>query len=165
MASSARLERAHRSALRPGGRGHWLFIGEPSDQTGFVQLPDPKRDDDIVLHRVRAICGGFAGADEGELQDRPLFRVGRRRFAIFNGETSPARSRWSQSGRSLHFVAESLEFEALRRDGRFTPSPHHGDRGWLALRLDDPDVADWVEIAELLESAYRRIAPRALLEQ
>jgi predicted DNA-binding protein (MmcQ/YjbR family) len=105
------------------------------------------------------------GADEGELQDRPLFRVGRRRFAIFNGETSPARPRWSQSGRSLHFAAEPLELEALRQDGRFTVSPHHGDRGWLALRLDNPNDADWAEIAELLESAYRYVAPRALTEK
>jgi hypothetical protein len=130
-----------------------------------VQLHDSKRDDETALGCIRAICQGFAGADEGELQDRPLFRVGRRRFAIFNGETSPARPRWSQSGRSLHFVAEPLELEALRQDDRFTASPHHGDRGWFALRLAQPDGADWAEIAELLESAYRSVAPRALTEK
>ena len=136
-----------------------------ADQTDSVPLHDPKRDDEVVLHRLRAICRGFAGADEGALQDRPLFRVGRRRFAIFNGEASPPRPRWSQSGRSLHFVADPLELDALRQDGRFTPSPHHGDRGWLTMRLDDPDAADWAEIAELLESAYRHVAPRALSDQ
>jgi predicted DNA-binding protein (MmcQ/YjbR family) len=127
-----------------------------------VALDEPARDDDLALRRVRAICRGFAGADEGELQNRPLFRVGRRRFAIFNGHTSPRRPRWNASGRSLHFVADPLELDALRQDDRFTASPHHGDRGWLAIRLDHPDAVDWDEIAELLESAYRRVVPRAL---
>ena len=85
-------------------------------------------------------------------------------LAIFNGDASPPRPRWNGSGRSLHFVADALEFDALRQDGRFTKSPHHGDRGWLALRLDDPTEADWPEIAELLESAYRQVIPRRLRE-
>ncbi len=108
---------------------------------------------------MREICRQFAGADEGELQNRPLFRVGRRRFAIFNGDGSPPRPRWNDSGRSLHFLADRLEFDALRQDDRFTPSPHHGNRGWLALRLDND--MDWREVAELLESAYRQVAPRS----
>jgi hypothetical protein len=124
---------------------------------------DPVLDDDLILRRVREICDKFAGADEGELQNRPLFRVGRRRFAIFNGDTSPPRPRWNTSGRSLHFVAEPLELDALRQDSRFTASPHHGDRGWLAMKLDHLDAVDWDEVAELLESAYRHVAPRALL--
>ena len=28
------------------------------------------------------------------------------------------------------------------------------------MRLDDPSAVDWREIAELLESAYRAVAPR-----
>lgn len=115
-------------------------------------------EDEAALGRVRQICLPFSGADEGELQNRPLFRVGRRRFAIFNGVGSPPRPRWSDSGRSLHFLADPLELDALRQDGRFTPSPHHGHRGWLALRLDGSDV-DWPEVAELLESAYRQVSP------
>jgi len=82
---------------------------------------DARERDDLALGRIRAICLGFGGgAEESELQNRPLFHVRRRRFA---------------------------------------PSPHHGGRGWLALRLDRGDL-DWDEIAELLESAYRQVAPR-----
>jgi predicted DNA-binding protein (MmcQ/YjbR family) len=112
-----------------------------------------------VLTRVRTICSPFVGADEGLLGDRPLFRVGRRRFALFNGVTSPPRPRWAASGRSLHFIAEPSELDALRQDDPFTPSPHHGDRGWFALRIDDPGAVDWGEVAELLEAAYLRVAP------
>jgi predicted DNA-binding protein (MmcQ/YjbR family) len=113
--------------------------------------------DEAALSRIRVICQRLDGSDEGELQDRPLFRVGRRRFAIFNGATSPPRPRWKSAARSLHFIAAPDELDALRHDERFSESPHHGNRGWLALRLDDPVNADWTEIAELLESAYRQI--------
>ena len=116
--------------------------------------------DEIVLGRVREICERFDGVDEGALQDRPLFRVRRRRFAIFNGLTSPSRSRWDLSGRSLHFLADPAELQALRHEGRFFESPHHGTRGWMALRIDGPEAVDWVEIAELLESAHRLVARR-----
>ena len=109
------------------------------------------------LARVRAICLGFPGAEEGALQGRPLFRVGRRRFALFNGDDSPPRPRWNGSGRSVHFLTEPIEREALRHDGRFVASPHHGDRGWMAMRLDAGPV-DWTELAELLETAYRLVA-------
>jgi predicted DNA-binding protein (MmcQ/YjbR family) len=113
--------------------------------------------DDATLQRVRMICLGFPGAEEAELQSRPLFRVGRRRFALFNGRGAPPRPRWNASGRSLHFLADPLELDALRQDVRFASSPHHGDRGWMTLRLDEDDV-DWDEVAELLESAYRQVS-------
>ena len=120
--------------------------------------------DEVALDRIRLICRQFAGADEGELQDRPLFRVGRRRFAIFNGRGSPARARWSSSGPSLHFLADPDEIAALREDDRFRSSPHHGDRGWLAIGLEDHQAVDWKEIAELLESAYQQVAPRSRVD-
>lgn len=121
--------------------------------------------DEDVLGHVRDLCRRFPGADEGDLQDRPLFRVGRRRFAIFNGAASKPRPRWAASGRSLHFLADPFEINALRHDARFRPSPHHGDRGWLALQMEDVGSVDWAEVAELLESAYRQVATRHLSEE
>ena len=111
--------------------------------------------DEDMLKQVRRICLAFDGVDEGELQGRPLFRVRRRRFAIFNGLGSPRRPRWDGSGRSLHFLSDPSERDALGHDPRFARSPHHGSRGWLALRLDG--AVDWSEVAELLESAHRQV--------
>ena len=116
-------------------------------------------DDADALRRIRAICRRFPSVEEAALQDRPLFRVGSRRFAIFNGDGSPSRPRWQGVGRSLHVLTDPAEREALTQDSRFRPSPHHGDRGWLALRRD-PGEVDWQEVAELLESAYRQAAGR-----
>ena len=109
--------------------------------------------DDEALRRIRATCSGLDGAEESELQDRPMFHVRRRRFAIVNLAGSPPRRRWDGCGLSLHLLADPDELEALRADPRFTPSPHHGDRGWLALSLSDDDL-DWAEVDELLRSAH-----------
>ena len=57
----------------------------------------------------------FAGNRGSRAANRPLFRVGKRRFAIFNGAGSPPRPAWNSSGRSLHFLADPLEVEALVR--------------------------------------------------
>ncbi|MEA3055521.1 MAG: hypothetical protein QOD30_953 [Actinomycetota bacterium] len=115
--------------------------------------------DGRVLARVREICLALPDAEEGTLQDRPLFHVRRRRFAIFNGATSPSRQRWRSAGRSLHVLVERSERDALQHDPRFAPSPHHGDRGWFAIRIDECDT-DWDELAELLASAHHQVASK-----
>ncbi|HJR91940.1 MAG TPA: MmcQ/YjbR family DNA-binding protein [Acidimicrobiia bacterium] len=48
---------------------------------------------------------------------------------------------------------------AARPDKFFVP-PYVGHRGWLGVFLDVP--VDWDEIAELVEEAYRMIAPAKL---
>jgi predicted DNA-binding protein (MmcQ/YjbR family) len=120
-------------------------------------------DDERDLSRIQRICLLFPEAEEAELQNRPLFRVRAKRFAIFNGGGSPPRPRWKEFGRSLHFVTDPQEREALRQDPRFAISPHHGDRGWMALDLEAGEI-DWDEVAELLETAYRQVARRQLID-
>jgi hypothetical protein len=130
------------------------------DDHGDVDESSFDAADLTALRQIRAICGDFSGAEEGELQGRPSFSVGRRRFAIFNGVGSPVRPRWDGCGRSLHFLADELELQALRADARLSVSPHHGDRRWMFLRLE-PERVDWSEVAELLDAAYRQVAPRS----
>lgn len=125
---------------------------------------DERRRDDEVVRRVRAICADLPEAEEAELQGRPLFRVRRRRFAIVNGATSPPRPRWQSFGRSVHVLADAAELDALLHDPRFRPSPHHAESGWVGLELE-PATADWDELAELVESGYRRAAGRSLNDQ
>ena len=122
-----------------------------------------RANDAFALSRLRAACAGLPEVEEAELQGRPLFRVRKRRFAIFNGATSPARPRWQRFSRSLHFLAEPGELEALRQDHRFEASPHHGANGWMALDMDIVTI-DWDEVAELLEAGYRQAAPRPLID-
>lgn len=129
--------------------------------------PDQETDDAAdreLVARVREACANLPEVEEAELQGRPLFRVRRRRFAIVNGATSPPRPRWAGFGRSLHVLADRAELDALLADGRFVISPHHGLSGWVALPID-PATVDWDEVAELVESGYRRAAGRELIER
>jgi predicted DNA-binding protein (MmcQ/YjbR family) len=119
--------------------------------------------DTANLREIRAICRLLPEVEESKLQGRPLFRVNGRRFAIYNGDDAPPRPRWANAGRSIHLLTDPLERDALGQDGRFVPSPHHGNRGWVALRLDRGDV-DWQELAELIEAGYRQAAPKRLVE-
>jgi len=51
----------------------------------------------------------------------------------------------------------------IERDpDRFFRPPYVGGRGWLGVYLDVPD-ADWDEIAEIVEDAYRTVAPPSLI--
>lgn len=46
---------------------------------------------------------------------------------------------------------------------RFFVPPYVGHRGWLGVFLDV--AVDWDEIAELVEDAYRAVAPQRLLAE
>jgi hypothetical protein len=46
---------------------------------------------------------------------------------------------------------------------RFFRPPYVGHRGWLGVYLDVP--VDWAEIAEIVEDAYRVIAPKRLVAE
>lgn len=115
------------------------------------------------LDRIRGICARFPETEEGLLQDRPLFHVRRRRFAILNGDASPPRMRWAAFGSSLHFANDPDHARRLLSDPRFRESPHHGFRGWRALDLTHE--IDWTVVGDLLEHAYRSVAPKELVAE
>ncbi len=46
---------------------------------------------------------------------------------------------------------------------RFFIPPYVGHRGWLGVRLDVP--VDWDEIADVVQDAYRQVAPARLVAQ
>jgi len=46
---------------------------------------------------------------------------------------------------------------------RFFRPPYVGGRGWLGVYLDVP--VDWDEIADIVEDAYRMVAPKKLVAE
>jgi hypothetical protein len=46
---------------------------------------------------------------------------------------------------------------------RYYRPPYVGHRGWLGVYLDVP--VDWDEVAEIVEDAYRMVAPKRLLAE
>ena len=47
---------------------------------------------------------------------------------------------------------------------RYFVPKYVGGRGWLGVYLDVPDI-DWGEVEDLVEDAYRTVAPKSLLAQ
>jgi hypothetical protein len=47
--------------------------------------------------------------------------------------------------------------------GRFFRPPYVGHRGWLGVYLDVP--VDWAEIGEIVDDAYRVVAPKRLVAE
>lgn len=58
-----------------------------------------------------------------------------------------------------------VQEEMIAEDAaRFFRPPYVGPSGWLGVRLRADGLAepDWVEIAEIVKDAYRKVAPRTL---
>jgi hypothetical protein len=111
-------------------------------------------DDDPYLADVRRVCLALPEAVEKESWGRPTFRANKI-FALFAGiESRP----WG-----LVFTPDAEERPALLADEkRFYVPPYWGPGGGVALDLDAAPV-DWDEVAELVESSYRRIALKRML--
>lgn len=108
-------------------------------------------DADPLLIRLRALALAFPEAVEKETFGRPTFRCGKI-FAYFGqGQKDQPREA------SVQILPEAGEREALLADQRFYIPSYIGPYGWVGLDLS-VERPDWQEIAELLDSSYRRIA-------
>jgi hypothetical protein len=111
-----------------------------------------------IVARVRAICARFPEATEKASHGAPAFFV-RKQFAVV----------WTDGHHDHDFphlwcAAETGAQEALvAASDRYFRPPYVGHRGWIGLRLDG-DV-DWQEVGEILEEAYRTVAPARLVAQ
>jgi predicted DNA-binding protein (MmcQ/YjbR family) len=111
-----------------------------------------------VEGRVRAICLAFPEATEKPTHGAAGFFV-RKQFAML----------WPTGHHDREFphlwcAAEPGAQEALvATSDRYFRPPYVGHRGWVGVHLDGE--VDWDEIAELLEDAYRVIAPPRLVAQ
>jgi hypothetical protein len=108
--------------------------------------------------RVRDICLGFPGVTERLSHGAPSFFVGRQFAAV-----------WADGHHDEDFphlwcaAPPGAQEELITGSGRFFRPPYVGHRGWLGVRLDGK--VDWVELTEVLEDAYRTIAPPRLRAQ
>jgi predicted DNA-binding protein (MmcQ/YjbR family) len=102
------------------------------------------------LERLRTICLALPEAAEQTTWDEPTMRVRGKIFA-FPDDTS------------VTFKADPAEREALLADERFFVPHYVGNKGWVGLRL--AGEVDWGEVAELVATSYRLIAPKRLAAQ
>lgn len=123
----------------------------------------PRFDDtDPILHRLRVIALALPGAAEKISHGRPTFFT-TKVFAIFGGVVKGEHNS-RLLARGVVFLPESDERAALVEDPRFVVPGYEGAYGWLCLPLDRGKV-DWAEVAELVESSFRRTAPQKLVAE
>jgi hypothetical protein len=119
-------------------------------------LGDPKR-----LKQLLGIGEALPGIEvEAAGKQHIAFRIRKKIFAYYlddhHGDGIVAICCKSTLERQAELVG--------RHAKRYYVPDYVGPKGWVALRLDLPDV-DWDEVAELLFAAYRLQAPRRLGEQ
>jgi hypothetical protein len=110
-------------------------------------------DDDPRLAGVRRLCLSFPEAAEVEAWGRPTFRAGKI-FCVYSGTDEHP---WS-----IIVQADEDERPALLQDDRFFLAPYWRNAPWISFDLTAAPV-DWDEVSELIETSYRRVAPKRLV--
>ncbi|MCL2586350.1 MAG: MmcQ/YjbR family DNA-binding protein [Streptosporangiales bacterium] len=110
-----------------------------------------------LTERVRAICLALPEVTERASHGSPAFFV-RKQFVML----------WVEGHHDNQFphlwcaAPPGVQDELIASDPeKFFRPPYVGHRGWTGVHLDG-DV-DWAEISELIEDAYRAIAPAKLV--
>ncbi len=109
------------------------------------------------LPRLRRLCLALPEVTERLSHGEPAWFIRERRnFATYAGRHHDDRvAVWCAAPEG----AQSLLI-ASDADRYFRP-PYVGVRGWVGVYLDVP--IDWDELAEVVEDAYRSVAPRRLV--
>ena len=109
--------------------------------------------------RVRRLCSRLPGVTERPSHGEPAWFVGGKQFATTADHHHDDRL-------GLWCAAPLGAQEALVESApeRFFRPPYVGQRGWLGVYLD-VDPVDWEELAAIIESAYRQVAPKRLLAE
>ncbi|MFF0815887.1 MmcQ/YjbR family DNA-binding protein [Rhodococcus sp. NPDC003318] len=116
------------------------------------------------LDRLRALCLALPEATERISHGEPAWFVRKSpQFATYADHHHDDRvSFWAAApaGAQQDWVARDTE--------RFFVPPYVGTRGWIGVRLDvgpngGPSQRDWRDIEDIVEDAYRAVAPPRLV--
>jgi len=119
---------------------------------------NPQDHPDGPLERLRALCLALPETTERLSHGEPTFFVrGKKVFVTFADHHHDDRL-----GFWCHAPAGAQQAVVEADPERYFVPPYVGGRGWIGVRLDVEGV-DWDEIAELVEDAYRMVAPKSLI--
>jgi hypothetical protein len=113
-----------------------------------------------VLERVRGLCLGLPEVTERLSHGEPTWFVrGKKTFVMYAEQHHDDRvGFWCAA-------PEGAQESLVEADPEhFFRPPYVGHRGWLGVYLDVEGV-DWGQLAEIVEDAYREVAPKALIAQ
>lgn len=114
----------------------------------------PKGPTDHILPRLRKLALSLPGTSETLTWGHPNFRVDGKIF-IGYGEQGGHRVAGFKVGKERQRI--------LLRDSRYRYPSYVGRFGWVSLIMEGR--IDWNEVAGLLLTSYRLIAPRRLLNR
>jgi hypothetical protein len=117
---------------------------------------------DDPLERLRGICLGLPETTERLSHGEPTFFVRDKKVFVSYADHhhNDRLSFW------CHAPAGAQQALVEADPQRFFRPPYVGGRGWIGVYLDvERDEAFWQEVAELVEDAYRMVAPRRLLDR
>ena len=138
-------------------------ISEPSRpgwERRIVKLPVVEYNDvPESLTRLRQICLALPGTTERLSHGEPTWFIKEKKsFATFANHHHDERvGFWCAAPAGLQQSMVATD------PVRFFVPPYVGHRGWLGVYLDVP--VDWIEIADIVEAAYREIAPSRLVAE
>ena len=114
----------------------------------------------VATERLRAICNGLPEITERLSHGSVTFFVRNKRTLCYLTDDHHGDGRLA----IIYPAPEAVQAEVIASDpDRFFRPPYVGHRGWVGLRVDlDPD---WDEIAQILDEAYRLVAPKLLIKQ
>ena len=120
-------------------------------------------DDDMGLAEVRRIALGFPDSFEKVSWGRPVF-CAPKMFAMYGGSvkstaTAGGKNNYVQYRHSILIKVDDSDRKALEQDTRFFYPAYMGPFGWLGLDFAAGKV-DWDEVAELVDSSFRLVAPK-----
>jgi hypothetical protein len=117
---------------------------------------DPPAD---PLSRLRTLCLSLPEVSERLSHGEPTWFVGGRKvFVQYADHHHDDRvAFWCAAPEGVQEMLVAAE------PTRFFRPPYVGHRGWLGVYLDVP--VDWDRVAEIVEDAYRIVAPKRLLAQ
>lgn len=111
------------------------------------------------LPRLRRLCLALPEAHEVLAWGEPTFRVKNKMFATYASHDNH-----HGGGRPSVWSKATLDNQALMIAARpklyFKP-PYVGQKGWIGVWLDQ--AAAWPALPELLEDAFRLVAPKRVL--
>ena len=121
-----------------------------------------------ILNRVRKICLAYPESSEKVAWGHPTFRVKEKMFASIGAwHYGPDGKPLKEGEKGLFRVTMTMptapgEQEVLLARGApfFFPA-YVGGKGWIGIDLDKN--TDWEELEELIDTAYRKIAPKRLV--
>jgi hypothetical protein len=109
------------------------------------------------LTRLRALCLALPEVTEKVSHGEPTWFV-RRSFVMYaNHHHDDRLAFWCAAPPGVQEELVATEPE------RFFRPPYVGHRGWLGVYLDVE--VDWTEIGEIVQDAYRTVAPKKLVAQ